>query len=116
MWELARSFVAIEGNLARHHVPCSSWCFLCGYTDAKTIHVFFFFPAARSIWKQQLWYHIKHLGGLDVQNLLIWIADNKIVELEKIAMLCWGFWQERCSIKHDTSRSGKRGISVEWAM
>lgn len=117
LWKMTRNFVATEANLVRHHVPCLSQCFMCGFPDADTLHVFFYCPAIRGIWKHHLlWCHIKKLCALSIRELLTWIVDSRIIPLEEVAMLCWGYWRERCDIKHGKSKAGVTDISAGWAL
>lgn len=109
--------MATEGNLARHHVPCSPRCFICGHALADTAHVFFFCPAVRPIWKRySLWLYVKSFNTLNVQEILEALCDLKILSLEEIIMVCWGFWKERCDSKHGKGGLGVGTFSADWAL
>lgn len=51
-WQVAWNILPMEGNLGRRHILVTSFCYLCGYFNASTIHAIFLCNCVRKTWKE----------------------------------------------------------------
>lgn len=122
-WQTSLDFIPAEANLMRHHVTILPSCRLCGFSNASTIHVIFYCPWVREVWREAGVLLLKEpdLRGETIDFLEGILQNNTHTKGEMIVALAWGIWKKRCEIIHssDINKKGNLKITlskVHWAI
>lgn len=102
VWKAAQDILAMEFNLANHHIPCDPRCILCGYFKVDTTHALFYCQVVKKTWSTSKWRQTIHdmrgLTALDIFNHTFTSLSQ--VELKDFCTKAWGVWKDRCTLSH----------------